>query len=198
MPSTKDVAATPEAVAASIPGDHYHTLGKKTLWIFILGRIQPAIVFLLLAIGLFVVSQQGFVNSGSFAGFGRYALLGAGACLLLFIIVFAAALLIGWLIYKNYTFALGDDSLKIKRGIISKEEIAIPYRQIQDVDINRDLSFQMMGLSKIVILTAGHEDKMDTDDDSEGVLPAIDKNLADWLQAQLLSRANIQKVSEEK
>lgn len=191
-------ASAPGQTSTSIPGENYHTLGKKTLWIFILGRIQAAIVFLLLAVVLFVVSQQGFLNSGSSADLGRYALLGAGACLVLFIVVLAIVLLAGWLVYKNYTFALGDDSLKIKRGILSKEEIAIPYRQIQDVDINRDLSFRMMGLSKIVILTAGHEDKGDANDDSEGILPAIDKDLADWLQAELLKRANIQKVSEDK
>ncbi len=185
-------------VPTTIPGEHYHTLGRKTLWIFILERIQPAMLLLILSIGLFVVSQLEFPATGSFSGIGHYALLGTGICLILFIVFFGLAVLIGWLIYKNYTFALGDDSLKIKRGILSKEEVAIPYRQIQDVDIQRDLSFQMLGLSKIVILTAGHEDKTDTDDDSEGILPAIDKNLADWLQSELLKRANIQKVSETK
>jgi putative membrane protein len=192
-----NIPANPVA-PTSIPGENYHKLGKKTLWIFILGRIQPAVVFLLLSIGLFVVSQLSFPSTGSFAAFGFYALLGTGACLVLFALSAGIAVLIGWLIYKNYTFALGDDSLKIKRGILNKEEVAIPYRQIQDVDINRDLSFQMLGLSKIVILTAGHEDAADKNDDSEGILPAIDKNLADWLQAELLKRANIQKVSETK
>ncbi len=69
--------------------------------------------------------------------------------------------------------------MKIKRGILNKEEVAIPYRQIQDVDIRRDISFQMLGLSRIVILTAGHEDnEKPGDDDTEGILPALDKDLA--------------------
>lgn len=192
-----DIPATPTA-AASLPAESYHTLGKKTMWIFILERTTPSIVVLILAILLFVLSQQGFLMTGSLAAVGGYALLGAGICLVLFILMFGVAFLIGWLIYKNYTFALGDDSLKVKRGILEKEEVAIPYRQIQDVDIDRDLSFQMLGLSKIIILTAGHEDAKDNDDGSEGILPAIDKNLADWLQQELLQRANIQKVSEAK
>jgi len=101
-------------------------------------------------------------------------------------------------IYSRYKFCLGDDSLKIKRGILYKEEVAIPYRQIQDVDIKRDLSFQMLGLSRIVIITAGHEeDEKPGDDDTEGILPALDKDLAEWLQAELLRRANVQKVTEE-
>ncbi len=192
-----DIPANPPA-AASLPEASYHTLGKKTLWIFILDRVRAAPLFLLLAIGIFIVSQQGALNTGSFAAFGHYALLAALACLALFLAVFGVGAFIGWLVYKNYTFALGEDSLKVRRGILDKEEVAIPYRQIQDVDIDRDLTFQMIGLSKIIILTAGHEDEKGPDDESEGVLPAIDKNLAEWLQTELLQRANIQKVSEQK
>jgi len=186
------------AAATTVPGDSYHTLGRKTLWMSVLGMIQPAVILLILSVGLFVVSQQGFLKNGSFAGLGYYALLGGELCLLLFVLVLGIIIFMGWLTYKNYTFALGEDSLKIRRGILSKEEVAIPYRQIQDVDIERDLSFQMLGLSKIVILTAGHEDEKDSDDESEGILPAIDKDLASWLQAELLKRADVQKVSEEK
>jgi len=193
-----DIPANLEVAPTTIPGDHYHTLGRKTLWMFVLARIQPAVVLLLLSIGLFVVSQQGFLAKTSLAGLGFYVLLAAELCLLLFVLIFCVLLFMGWLVYKNYTFALGDDSLKIRRGIMIKEEVAIPYRQIQDVDIERDLSFQMLGLSKVVILTAGHEDEKATGDESEGVLPAIDQNLASWLQTELLKRADVQKVSEDK
>jgi putative membrane protein len=127
-----------------------------------------------------------------------YTTMAAWIVLALFVIVFAITILIAWLIYKNYKYCLGDDSLKIKRGILNKEEVAIPYRQIQDVDLRRDLTFQMIGLSQIVILTAGHdEDEKPGDDDTEGILPALDKDLAEWLQAELLKRANVQKVTEE-
>jgi uncharacterized membrane protein YdbT with pleckstrin-like domain len=103
-----------------------------------------------------------------------------------------------WMEYRTYKYCLGENSLKIKRGLFTKEEVAIPYRQIQDVDIRRDLYFQMMGLSRIIILTAGQEDETPDDSESEGILPALDKNLAEWMQAQLLERANVQKVIEEK
>ena len=56
----------------------------------------------------------------------------------------------------------------------------------------------MIGLSQIVIITAGHdEDEKPGDDDTEGTLPALDKDLAEWMQAELLKRANVQKVTEE-
>jgi uncharacterized membrane protein YdbT with pleckstrin-like domain len=180
----------------------YNTLGKKTLAIFVLQRVQAAFIFLVISIVLFVLQGQSFLakiptgstslNISGWVGLGALVILG------LFIIFFLIGFLVAWLDYTNYKFALGEDSLKIKRGVLNKEEVAIPYRQIQDVDIDRDLSFLMLGLSRIVILTAGHEDepKDEESGESEGMLPAIDKDLAEWLQAELLKRANIQKVVE--
>lgn len=181
-----------------IPEEVYHTMGKKTFWIFLLQRIHAAFILLLLTIALFVLGQQSFLISTPLGDLTKYVAPTVLGCLTLFIVVFAITLLVAWLVYKNYKYCLGEDSLKIKRGILNKEEIAIPYRQIQDVDVRRDLAFQMIGLSQLAILTAGHEEgEKPGDDDSEGVLPALDKDLAEWLQAELLKRANVQKVTEE-
>jgi len=182
----------------------YQKLGGKTLMIFVLQRIGAPFILLLVSIGLFSVQGENFITQVPIANFATYINLIAWACLVLFAIFFLLAFFISWLIYINFKFALGDNSLKIKRGILNKEEVAIPYRQIQDVDIDRDIGFQLMGLSRIVILTAGHEDSTVNGDetggggDSEGYLPALDKDLAEWLQAELLKRANIQKVVETK
>lgn len=180
-----------------IPADTYHTLGPKTLWIFILERIQASAVFLIISIGLFATKDQLFLKKvpviGDITGYMNMVSWGV---LGIFVIVFLVTFLIAWLIYVNYKFFLGDDALKIKRGILDKEEVAIPYRQIQDVDIERDLWFQAMGVSRIVILTAGEEEVKSGEDQSEGILPALDKDLAEWLQAELLKRANVQKVVE--
>ena len=181
-----------------VPQEVYHTLGKKTFWIFLLERIHAAAVFLLIAIVLFVVQGQAFLIKTPVGNVQPYAVMAAWIVLALFIVIFLVTLLIAWLIYKNYKFCLGEDALKIKKGVLSKEETAIPYRQIQNVDIERYLSFQMLGLSRIVILTAGEEDTKPGPDESEGILPALDKDLAEWLQAELLKRANVQKVVEEK
>jgi uncharacterized membrane protein YdbT with pleckstrin-like domain len=177
-----------------VPQEVYHMMGKKTFWIFFLQRTQAAFVLLLVTIVFFVLSQQTALMTTKFGDLTRYAVALAELCGLLFIVALAIALFVAWLIYSRYKFCLGDDSLKIKRGILNKEEVSIPYRQIQDVDIKRDLSFQMLGLSRIMILTAGHEDRAADDGDSEGILPALDKNLAEWLQAELLKRANVQKT----
>ena len=183
-----------------VPEETYHTLGKKTFWVFVLERIHASAVILLVSIVLFAVKDQPFLKNippvGDLTGYMNTI---TWTVFSIFVIVFLVVLLVAWLIYANYKFSLGDDALKIKRGVLNKEEVAMPYRQIQNVDIQRDLGFQMMGLSKLVILTAGEEGKDAGDDDqSEGILPALDKDLAEWLQAELLKRANVQKVTEEK
>jgi putative membrane protein len=183
-----------------VPEEVYHTMGRKTFWMFLMQRIHAAAILLLLSIALFVVSQQAFLATiVPGVSLASYVWMAAWICLALFAVALAIIVFTAWLVYSNYKFCLGEDSLKIKRGILNKEEVAIPYRQIQDVDIKRDLSFQMMGLSRIVIITAGHEeDEKPGDDDTEGILPALDKDLAEWMQAELLKRANVQKVTEEK
>ena len=181
-----------------VPQEVYHTMGKKTFWIFLLQRFHAAFILLLLSLVLFGVDGQAFLATTPVGDLHSYVALGAWITLMLFVVVFAITFLVAWLVYTNYKYCLGDDSLKIKRGILNKEEVAIPYRQIQDVDLRRDLSFQMLGLSRIMILTAGHEDEKPGDDESEGILPALDKDLAEWMQAELLKRANVQKVTEEK
>lgn len=180
-----------------VPEEIYHTLGKKTYWIFLMQQIGASVVLLILSVLLYTLQAQPFLSGKQFSFVAPYVGMAANICLVLFLLIFAFTLFVVWITYRNYKYCLGDNSLKIKRGVFSKEEVAIPYRQIQDVDIKRDLSFQMMGLSRIIILTAGHEDEAPGDSESEGILPAIDKDLAEWLQAELLKRANVQKVTEE-
>lgn len=181
-----------------VPQEVYHTLGKKTFWIFLLDRIGAPFILLAVSAGLFVLSTQPFLKNIQGMNTIPYAVLAYQIVFLLFVVFLAIVVFITWLIYSNYKFCLGEDSLKIKRGVLTKEEVAIPYRQIQDVDIKRDISFQMLGLSRIIILTAGQEDETPRDSESEGILPALDRDLAEWLQAELLRRANVQKVVEEK
>jgi succinate dehydrogenase/fumarate reductase cytochrome b subunit len=82
--------------------DVYHTLGNKTLWMFILQRISAALLLLLVTVVLFVVGVQSSLVATSFGNLAADAMIGAEICLVLFVIVFAITFLMGWLVYKNY------------------------------------------------------------------------------------------------
>ena len=176
----------------------YKKLGRKTFWIFVFEKMRIPMVLLVIAILLFVLRGTSLIKGLPFADIDNYMIIAALSALGLCVLCFLSALLVSWIIYENYTFSLGEDALKIKRGVFTREEVAIPYRQIQDVDIEQDISYRMIGVSRLVILTAGHEDEKTAGDKTEGILPAIDSALAEQLQSQLLTRANIQTVKEEK
>ena len=179
----------------------YQTLGKKVFWLFFLQISPAAFILLLISVILFILSFQPFLADTLFGNMQKYAL---GATLITFIIsllIGAISFVFAWLTYINYVFSMAEDSFKIKRGILNKTENAIPYRQIQNVDIEQSFMFQILGLSRLIILTAGHEDENPKgvpfgSDEAEGIIPAIDQKLAEWLQTELLKRADVQKVTE--
>jgi uncharacterized membrane protein YdbT with pleckstrin-like domain len=172
----------------------YQTFGKKVFWLFFLQISPTALVFLLISVVLFILSFQPFLTNSPFGNIQKYTFAASLITLMLCLLIIAGCLAFAWLTYINYVFSMGEDSFRIKRGIFNKTENAIPYRQIQNVDIERDITFQMLGLSRLIILTAGHEDESSKGDEAEGVIPAIDQKLAEWLQTELLKRADIQKT----
>ena len=104
-----------------------------------------------------------------------------------------------WLSYKSYQFCLTPDAFKLRHGIIVEREIAIPYHQIQNIAIERTFAEQIVGLSRIIISTASHDDlNTPHEDESKGILPALDKHFANALQAELLKRSDVQKVIQAK
>lgn len=123
-----------------------------------------------------------------------YVGLAGVVCFVIFFIALAAAFLLSGLAYRNYEYCIDEDALKIRQGIMNQQEIAIPYRQIQTVDIERKIGERLMGLSRVVILTAAEDNEHTDYNESEGTLPAMDQRLASVFRDELLRRANVQKV----
>ena len=107
-----------------------------------------------------------------------------------------AGFLISWLTYRNYIFMLEEYDLKIRKGILSKQEISIPYRQIQDVSVNRSITYRLLGLSRLVLTTAGQEEP-GVPDETDGVLDPLDRNLAEQVRQELERRIGVQLVENE-
>lgn len=168
-------------------------LGIKTFWLFVLGRSQATFFLVLASIVLLVA--KAFIPA-QFSGYGSYATDIILVLIGLAIITEAFALIIGWLTYINYTFTIDANALKIRKGILNHEETALPYRQIQTINLKQDLLGRMIGVSQLVILTAGHEDANEpVSGESEGEFPVIDSELAANLQDELLKRADTERVT---
>ena len=114
----------------------------------------------------------------------------------LFIISFLFILggfLISWFGYVGCTFTLDENSFNIKRGIFNKKETFIPYRQIEDIDIEQSFYHRMLGVSKLVILTVGDDDN-DKQGESEGVFEIIDSRVAEQIRKDIMQKTNVQTV----
>jgi uncharacterized membrane protein YdbT with pleckstrin-like domain len=172
--------------------DTFRHLGKRTLWFMVFKRAGLSLVGILAALILFFLEKSVLgVWVGEHMPVHLFAI--AVWVLLASLVYFGIVFFGVWLWYHFYEFRLSDHALEIRRGILTKEETSVPFRQIQDINLERSLLFQMVGLTELKVITAGREEDGDTDD-TEEVLPALDKNLASLLRADLLRRANIQEI----
>ena len=127
METTEPVSAQPA----------YRKLGTRTLWMMLSDQMVPSVIVFVAAVLLSIAQANGVFAKTIIGAWSLYLVFGVWAlCVLVFVITF----LIAYLTYANFLFMLDNDALKIRRGILSKEETAIPYRQIQDVDIEQDIS----------------------------------------------------------
>jgi membrane protein YdbS with pleckstrin-like domain len=75
--------------------------------------------------------------------------VGAGVAVLALGVVFAFAL------YRTWGYELRDDALELERGVVTRVETAVPFVRIQHVDTQRDPLDRLLGLSSVVVYTAG-------------------------------------------
>ena len=172
----------------------YQRLGRRTFWVFVFESSTPAIVVFIIWLGLLFVEAFGLSPSlGSTDNLLTLGIL-VGTLLLLFFTIFA--FIVATIRYFGYAYSLGDNSFHISLGILNKFDISIPYRQIQDVNLERTFINRMWGVSRLSILTAGTEDTtVDGKNVSDGDIPLIEKGKADYLRQELLKRANNQNTT---
>ncbi len=153
----------------------YYSPGKKVLLYFVLSRLLLiVIVFIIIGIGASFLS-----------GFGPLVPIVTIVGIFLCLVVFLA----GWIKYKSVKFMFDEFSFHVERGIFSKSEIAIPFKQIQNVNHAQSFSEKMWGVSHIAIETAG-TDESNSNASSEGTLPVLDTALAVSLEQELLKRGS--------
>ena len=177
-------------------------LGYKSFIFFLLQRVSVAFI-LGVAGGVLYFEKSPILGllSGSLAldtagekMLETYFSYGIEALLLLTVIVFILGFVITWLTYVCYTLTLEEYALKIRRGIINIEEVSIPYRQIQNVDVSRPLVYRLFGVSRLQIISAGTEEVGVNKAEIEGLLDPIDKTFAEEIREDLQERIGVQIV----
>ncbi len=182
-------------------------LGRRT-WLLLLSKKTTTAVVLLLG-SVLIGSSKDFVGRG-LAGYFNYLSFGgvstehaissfvsfvAVVFLVLGVFWFIGGFIIARIEHRNYTFTLEEFDLKLKKGIFDIKEVSIPYRQIQNVDITKPLVYQFFGVSRLVLVTAGHSEK--SNDGTDIVFDPIDSDLAEEVRNMLQKRVGVQVVEGE-
>ncbi|MCT9097250.1 PH domain-containing protein [Haloarchaeobius sp. HME9146] len=97
------------------------------------------------------------VLGGILFGLDRVAELGLGLAIPVALAVLIIAIGVGHaiLLYRDWRFDLESDSLYLERGVITRVETAVPYVRVQHVDTQRGPIDRVLGLSRVVVYTAG-------------------------------------------
>ncbi|WP_435333334.1 PH domain-containing protein [Haloarchaeobius sp. TZWWS8] len=73
--------------------------------------------------------------------------------------VFALVLGLGtwhaFALYRDWRFELQEDALYLERGVVTRVETAVPYVRVQHVDTQQAPLDRALGLSRVVVYTAG-------------------------------------------
>ena len=175
-------------------------LGIKVFYYYLYKRVFLALILLIITGILFSVKDTLVTGMTSVISFNisdmiiTYLNIGV---LVLSLLVLAYGIISSWFDYISCTFILGDNAFVIRRGIFNKREVSIPYRQVQDVSLEQSFSYKMMGVSKLVVLTAGNDD-VDKEGESEGVFNVIDSTVASEMREFLLQKTSVERVQEVK
>ncbi len=80
--------------------------------------------------------------------------------------------------YRRWRFELQDDALFLERGAVTHVRTVVPFVRVQHVDTQRSPLERALGLSSVVVYTAGSRS-------ADVTVPGLTVERADRLQAQL-------------
>jgi uncharacterized membrane protein YdbT with pleckstrin-like domain len=163
-----------------------YTLGKRVFWfLFIKHNIKPFLVLGVLFGILYFINTQGFKawfnTVDTVITIDILNLWSAALIFSVIILVFVSTVER----YIQHRFLLSEHSFHVRRGIFMVKEKVIPYRHIQNVDIDRPYHYRILGLSKLDITTARTDN---FEDEKTNLIPLIDKRLARKLSEFLISQ----------
>jgi len=149
------------------------------------------------------IPYRAFQRGGGIVVFLAFALSGgfsipgvgpAGPLILLVVGLLAVVALVGFEIayVRRFSYELGEETLDIDSGVLSRRSREIPLRRIQNVDISRNVVQRVLGIALVSFETAGGGE-------TEAQLKFVTFNEAKRLQRELarLKREGSAEASED-
>ena len=171
----------------------YYTPGSSVLTYFIISGLSSVVgTFGLLAIAWYLVHTFAVPALGSFLPlkvFDAYYGTGYEVIGVLALIGCVFSLISSAINYYSIRFMFDEFAFHIEKGILSKSEISIPYRQIQNVNHDQTFGERTWGMVRVIVETAGTDDK-GINGESDGVMPLMDASLAATVENELMRRSS--------
>ena len=98
-------------------------------------------------------------------------------------IIFIVGTVYAVLRYRAWRFELQDDALYLERGVITEIRTVLPYVRVQHVDTQRNPLERVLGLSRVVVYTAGSRG-------ADVSIPGLTADRATTLREDLRTRAS--------
>lgn len=167
-------------------------MGQRSFWLSITKRVGPSLLLVVLAVVL-IIARKGEAFTGYFQVFDAVIiLLLAGGIFFLII-----AVIVSLLEYNTSSVMMDDSSFHIVRGVLSKQEVSLPYRRIQSVEIKQSIIYRIFGIAHVVISTTTDLEQPTSqkdDESSDEVIQAMDYELARLIEKTLTDRAEIERM----
>jgi len=125
----------------------------------------------------FVGGAVGLVDTPGTLPFGfaqRTLLVAAGV----FLLVGGFTVLHAVLYYRSWAYEVREDSLYLTRGVFTRVQTVAPYVRVQHIDARRGPIERLLGLSTLVVYTAGSRG-------ADVTIPGLTDDRADELQTAL-------------
>ena len=94
------------------------------------------------------------------------------------LLVGALGLVLAVLRYRRWRFELQADALYLERGVVTRVRTVVPFVRVQHVDTQRSPVERLLGLSSVVVYTAGSRS-------ADVTVPGLTPDRADELRARL-------------
>lgn len=141
-------------------------------------RLNPRVQIIWGLIALFAGILLSAVVAGGLFWFDREPAL----ALIVLVVVAGVLLVHAHLRYRLWRFEVQSDALFLHRGVLTRVRTVVPYVRVQHVDTQRNPLERAIGLSRVVVYTAGSRG-------ADVTIPGLVPERAESLQEQLRSLA---------
>jgi len=175
--STTGIAGTDPAVAAAAADGSETVIGESrrlepsVRYLWVIGRVFGA-VFLGGLVGVassFLLGTTGQFDRRAFA-------IRVGAAVAVFFLLYAVVRAV--LLYRSWRYVVREESLFLRRGVFTRVQTVVPYVRVQHIDTRRSPFERLIGLSSLVVYTAGSRG-------ADVTIPGLTPDRAADLQARL-------------